>query len=197
MAIEVEWVDAIQFGITTGLVGGLANQGFGMLREKLERNFRRAERQAEEESVGRTRLDDRRHQAILRREAGHDAAKEVFLPKAEDLVAWADWEASEAHVDEGGEFHYVGTKRSTLAGEADAIKTVREIATGHPSKHVRAKADELYTLVNSHFGEERPSGNYAPTFDEAYNWMKLAEELVELIHTPADEAVLAKAIAAG
>jgi hypothetical protein len=195
VAIEVEWLDAIQFGITTGLVGGLANQGFGMLREKLERNFRRDERQAVEQSAEQIRLDERRHQAILRREAAHDAARQKFLPMAEDLLAWADWEAHEAHADEGGDFHYVGAKRTTISDEGEAIRMAREIATGHPSKHVREKADALYNKINVHYGEFRPNGNYAPTFDDVYAWMNLAEELVELVHTPADEADLAKAIA--
>ncbi|WP_201467379.1 hypothetical protein [Janibacter melonis] len=158
--------------ISSGLAAGLFSGVVTLLGGMWERKHRTKEREA-------VAL----HEARLRREAAHDAARPEFLPKAEALSTWMHQTAGRIHWDEVGSNWWAGT-RGAVPSREEVIPLLRTIRYGHPTKAVRDKANGLLTDLEHRFTEIVGNEIPDPTFDEVIDWLSRTEELIELVHTP-------------
>lgn len=158
----------ISSGFAAGLVSGVVTLLGGM--------WERKHRTKEREAIGF-------HEARLRREAAHDAARLDFLPKSEAIAMWMHQTAGSVHWEQVGTNWWAGT-RGAVPSREDVVPLLRAIRYGHPTKAVRDKAKGLLADVENRFTEIVGNEIPDPTLDEVTDWLSRTEELIELIHTP-------------
>lgn len=162
--------------ISSGLAAGLISGVVTLLGGMWERKHRTKEREA-----------IALHEARLRREAAHDAARADFLPKAEALGLWMHNMAGDIHWQEVGSNWWAGTSNAGLSRE-EVIPLLRAIRYGHPTKSVRDKAEGLLVDVENRLTEVIGNAVPDPDLDEVMDWLSRINELIEVIHTPDPES---------
>lgn len=170
MAVEVGWAEVLQFGATTGLFAGLANNGFGMLRERLERGFRRDERVAQEQ-----------HEVKLRRIQAHYDARLEHLQKARRVHTWLDWQ-SIALFPHDHDMHTTHKNTPEVQSVADVLTDLEFIATAHPTKAVRERASRLHVDMDVEFNEAKPDPDYETPLSTYLSWTKRLDAIIDLLH---------------
>lgn len=167
---NTQWV---ALAISSGLVAGVASSVATLLASRWERSHRTRERRAIET-----------HEARLRRELAHDEARSVFLPLAEQFVAWATRYAANLHREEVGTYQDVPSNLSAPSGREDVLDLLLRIRYEHPTRSVRAHAQELYYDIFDQWSEIVDERIPETTLDQADQWLSRAQELVERVHTP-------------
>lgn len=168
----MDFWNILQLGIASGLVAGIVNQLAAALREKWTRQHDSEERQKA-----------RDHEALLRAEADHVAARDRYLEKARLAHDWITADLTRAYGDDA---NYVGTRGIGTGNVRDAVLALDEIRAMHPTREVRNRAADLARSLDNFFGEMYfgdPSEN-EPSTEEYRKWAEQAEGLMEAMHAP-------------
>lgn len=169
---ELSWADAVRFGAASGAIAGITNQGIGWLRDL-----------AGFQNTRKTQADERLHQALLRDEADHAAARETFLRIAEGAREWITY----TWVREFGfdsDYHGSSLVSPALTSPSQVIHDVDRIATGHPTKSVRLLARALKDQSDDRHNAIEGGISSVPDGDDFLSWINQIEEVIEVIHDP-------------
>jgi hypothetical protein len=167
--LNIGWLDVLALVVPTGLLAALANQGFAMLREYLERTFRMSERLAEQE-----------HQGNLRRIEAHFDARADNVELARSVRTWLCYEVTQRFSDEH-DIHSWGQVQPTLSSSNKVVDALDQIAVRHPTKQVRETAASLETAIDLAFNQY-PVPYHELSMDHYMKWLTSLEELIELMH---------------
>ena len=172
----------LAFGATSGAVAGIVNQAAGAFRDRRDRNFRQGERKAEQRFTGQQQEAERVHQATLRAEAAHAAARQEFIGIAADVAGWIQGEFADAY---GADGDYFGGNQSPseLTTPRRALIALRKIAWRHPTREVRLIAAKLVDTVDDQYftSEMAQAGPSQMTFQ---SWVEQSETLIDVILQP-------------
>ena len=173
LAVMLSTTEIVLTVLGTGAVAGVVTGLFNVLALRLTNKSR-----------SREQLDEREHQAGLRREQAHDEARQKFLPLGERIARYLDHEASEAHWQETGDHFPMSDPGPRCADEKEAVSDLKDISYGHPTKAVRDAAAALGTKIWSAHTEIIDGHIPKPDCDQWVGWGIHADELIELIHAP-------------
>ena len=168
--MNIGWLDVLALVVPTGLLAALANQGFAMLREYLERTFRMSERLAEQE-----------HQGNLRRIEAHFDARADNVELARSVRTWLCYETTRRFPDEHDMVSW-GQAQPTLSSNNEVVDALDQIAVRHPTKQVRETAESLEAAIDVAFNQYNPGPYHELSMDDYIKWLTSLEELIELMH---------------
>lgn len=176
--------DVLTLAFTSGVVAGVTNQGLAWAREAVQRRHSASEQDRERKHQEQLQADERQHQRLLRREAAHSNAKPVYLPCAEQIHDWVQYEWGERW---GGDVDYVGIHmvRPILTRPEEVIAAARKIATGHPTADVRSQASTLEGQIDGEFNMINGATVGEPTENDFRRWSQLVDQLITALHDPA------------
>lgn len=106
--------------------------------------------------------------------------REVFRPLAQQFYAWSGQVAHEKYNDEVDFGNAVGTNLEGPTGVVDAVDLLRQIRDGHPTRAVRARAGQLASDIEAAYFDPPmgPEEEPPPSFDQATEWSRRAEEII-------------------
>lgn len=168
----------------SSVIAGIVSAFTQLFVGRKTRQHATTEREAQQTFNQTERTDRELHEQILRREAAHDAARDAFLPMAQDVQRWLEKEELDKHWEDEGTYRPPTGNSPVLGSAGDAVDLLTAIATGHPTRRVRLASRALLDKITGTLGDVNSGWGRVVSFDEWAEWESDSRALIEAIHTP-------------
>lgn len=143
---------------------------------------------SEQQFKERMQRDVREHQSLQLLIKAHFGQRERSLKDAVDV---RDWLWRQSYTLYGSDYDYFGDHEpaASLTEVVDVLSALNRISYFHPTRSVRRKASRLEGSVASHYNSPNDDLTQVggdPKDEQLTKWLKSADEIIELIHTPPD-----------
>ena len=172
--------------VSSGVVVALINQAGAWMVGHL--HTRSQERMQKNDQAFNERLhrDERENQSLQLLITAHFDQRERSLKDAVDVWGWLRHEYSTLY---GADTDYYGVHDppTNISTVAEVLSALDRVSYFHPTRSVRSLANKLESSIADQFNtvNDRMDGvGDDPSREQLSKWMRSANELIELIHTP-------------
>jgi hypothetical protein len=179
----VDWILIIIFsGLAAAVLNQLGASLIGVFQAKSQERLQKGE-QAFKERLQRDEREDQSLQLLI---AAHFDQREKSLKDAVDVREWV-W--LQSYTLYGPDHDYYGDHEppANITTIADALSALNRIAYFHPTRSIRARANNLGGSIAGHFNsinDDFSGIGGKPSEEQLEKWLDSADEIIELIHTP-------------
>jgi hypothetical protein len=179
----IGWILIVVF---SGLAAAILTQIGAVLIATLQVKSQERQQKGDQAFKERMQRDDRENQSLQLLITAHFEQRKDSLKDAVDVRDWI-WE--NLRVLYGPENDYYGPDDPPpgITSVRDALHGLKRISYFHPTRSIRDRAKRLEESISSHFGRVNDTFDEVgskPSEDQLWNWLKSADSLIELIHTP-------------
>ena len=175
---------AILSGLAAAILTQLGAALVGILQARNKKRLQENEQKFKE----RMQRDDREHQSLQLLINAHFKQREKSLKDAVDV---RDWLWRQSYTLYGPDYDYYGDHEppANLTEVVNVLSALNRISYFHPTRSVRRKANQLEGSIAGHYhtpNDDLTQIGGDPKDDQLSKWMRSAEEIIDLIHTPPD-----------
>lgn len=179
----LQWILIV---ILSGVVVAIINQcGAAIVSGRQVKSQARLQR-SEQDFNARLHHEERENQSLQLLITAHFEQREKSLKDAVDVRDWL-WHL--LSTEYGGDHDYYGSDdpAPNIRTVTEVLSALDRVSYSHPTRSVRRRAKELRSSIGLFFNSvnetmDRVGGT--PSEDQLFDWMKSADEITELIHTP-------------
>lgn len=179
----LQWILIV---IVSGIVVAVINQlGAWIVSAHQTRGQERIQK-SEQAFNERLHKEERENQSLQLLITAHFEQRQRSLKDAVDV---RDWIWHHLRILYGPDHDYYGDDDPppSLKTVTEVLSALNRIAYYHPTRSVRDRAKRLESSIASQFGrvnDQMDGVGSDPSDDQLFEWLKSADELIELIHTP-------------
>jgi hypothetical protein len=179
----IGWILIVIF---SGLAAAILTQIGGVLIATFQVKSQERQQKGDQAFKERMQRDERENQSLQLLITAHFEQRKDSLKDAVDVREWT-WENLRILYGPENDYYGPDDPPAEIASVRDALRGLKRISYFHPTRSIRGQAKRLEESLSTHFGRVNDTFDEVggkPSEDQLWNWLKSADSLIELIHTP-------------